>query len=148
MDRIEKSLSILPLIPLLDIVATLFSLSFGSREVGIVARPIYERYGELGLVIWSSFLFLIFLACVWRLRHWKRRFTQEQASKTYRIVLLVGINVVFLAEALWMGLIVQNFLVPFLSPLTLYTIWAIVIFTYFILLSFFTRNEMKQIIRG
>ncbi len=132
----------------MDIVATLFSLSFGSREVGIAARPIYERYGERGLVIWSSFLFLIFLACVWRIRHWKRRFTQEQASKTYRIVLLIGINVVFLAEALWLGLIVQNFLVPFLSPLTLYATWAMVFFFCFTLLSFFTRNEMKKIIGG
>ncbi len=147
LDRIEKSLSVLPVIPLLDIVAVFFSLSLGGEQVGILAGPIYERYRELGLVAWSALLFLIFLACVWRLRHWKRRFAQEQASKTNRIVLLVGINIVFLVEGLWTGVIIQNLLAPFLPPLTTYAIWAIAIFVCFALLSIFTRNEMKQIIR-
>lgn len=147
LDQIEKALFILPAIPLLDIVAVFFSLSLGGQQVGIAAGPIYERYHELGLVAWSSFLFIIFLACVWRLRHWKRRFAQEPASKTNRIVLLVGINIAFLVEALWMGVIIQNLLAPFLPPLTTYAIWAVVIFTCFVLLSLFARNEMKQIIR-
>src|SRR3990170_2785770 len=50
MDRVDKALLILPLLPLFDLVSTLFSLSLGGSEVGFLARPILQQYGHIGLV--------------------------------------------------------------------------------------------------
>ena len=152
MDRIEKALFVLPLLPLVDMVATLFSITFGGQEAGVVAKPIYERYGELGLVVWSIFLFLLFLVCVWGLRILKKRFMVikilRQASKTERLILVIPVTFAFAFEAWWTGAIVQNLLVPVLRPpFELYVIWSIVAFTYFVLVSFFTRTEIRRIIR-
>ena len=43
-DRIDKVLFILPFIPLVDAASTLFLLTFGGKESGILAEPVYERY--------------------------------------------------------------------------------------------------------
>ena len=58
LDRIDKVLFILPFIPLVDAASTLFLLTFGGKESGILAEPVYERYGQFGLVALSIFAFL------------------------------------------------------------------------------------------
>ena len=57
LDRIDKVLFIIPFIPLVDVASTLFLLTFGGKESGPLARPVYERYGQFGLVALSIFAF-------------------------------------------------------------------------------------------
>ena len=148
MDSIDKILFILPFIPLADMVSTLFSLTFGGREGGFLSRPVYERYGELGLVSLSIFTFFVLLGCVWFLRFAKRRFSQDRVSKLHRVVLVYAVNFFFLLEAYLMGVAVQNILVPLLLPsLALLAIQYGVTLAYLVSVSSFTRTEMKQLIR-
>ena len=44
-DRSDKVLFILPFLTLADEVSTEFSLMFGGKEGGLLARPVYEHYG-------------------------------------------------------------------------------------------------------
>jgi len=54
LDRIDKVLFILPFITLADTVSTEFSLMFGGMEGGPIAGPVYEQYGQLGLIARQS----------------------------------------------------------------------------------------------
>ena len=147
LDRIDRTLFILPFIPLADMVSTQYSLAFGGKEGGLLARPVYERYGELGLVSLSIFTFFVLLGCTWLLRFAKRRFAQDLVSKLHRAVLVFAVNF-FLVEACLAGVVVQNFLVSLLLPsLALLTIQAGVILAYLGSVSFFARTEMKRLIR-
>lgn len=149
LDKIDKVLLILPVMPLVDIVSTLFSLRFGGQEIGIIAKPIYERYGEPGLIALSSFSFVVFSICVWILRIQKTKFIQGQLSKQERRRLAVAVNIFFAAEAWWTGVVIQNLLVPLsLSLFGVIAIWSGVAFVYFVLISFFTQVEMRRLIRG
>jgi len=65
LDRIDKVLLILPILPALDLLSTLFSLGFGGEEIGVLARPVLEKYGPYGLVVLAasaSFIFFRFHA--------------------------------------------------------------------------------------
>ena len=145
MERIDKVLFILPFMTLADTVSTEFSIMFGGKEGGPIAGPVYEHYGQLGLIALTIFSFL---GCVWFLRHAKRRITQEKLSKLNRVVLVYAVLFFFFLEAYIMGVVVQNFLVPLISPsLTLFAIQYGVALAYFVSALFFTRTEMKQLIR-
>jgi hypothetical protein len=73
---------------------------------------------------------------------------QGEGSKLNRVVLVYGVLFFFLLEAYIMGVVVQNFLVPLLSPsLALLAIQYGVTLAYFVSVIFFTRKEMKQLIR-
>jgi len=121
---------------------------FGGKEGGPLARPVYERYGQFGLVALTIFAFFVSLGCVWFLRYAKRRVVQGEGSKLNRVVLVYAVLFFFLLEAFLMGVVVQNFLVPLLSPsLILSAIQYGVTFAYFVSVSFFTRTEMKRLIR-
>jgi len=147
-DRIDKVLFILPFLTLADEVSTEFSLMFGGMEGGPIAGPVYEQYGQLGLIALTICSFFASLGCFWFLRYAKRRIRQGERSKLNRVVLVYGVLFFFLLEAYIMGVVVQNFLVPLLSPsLTLFAIQYGVTFAYFVSVIFFTRTEMKQFIR-
>jgi len=121
---------------------------FGGMEGGPIAGPVYEQYGQLGLIALTIFSFFVSLGCVWFIRYAKRRVVQEKLSKLNRIVLVYGVLFFFLLEAYIMGVVVQNFLVPLLSPsLTLFAIQYGVTFAYFVSAILFTRTEMKRLIR-
>ena len=148
LDRIDKVLFLLLFTTLADTVSTGFSFAFGGKEGGAIAGPVYEQYGQLGLIALTIFSFFVSLGCVWFLRYAKRRIIQEKSSKLNRVVLVYGVNFFFLLEAYIIGVIVQNFLVPLLLPsLILFAIQYGVTFTYFVSVSFFARTEMKQLTR-
>jgi len=148
LDRIDKVLFILPFSTLVDEVSTEFSLMFGGMEGGPIAGPVYERYGQLGLIALTIFSFFVSLGCVWFLRYARRRIIQGEGSKLNRVVLLYGVLFFFLLEAYIMRVVVQNLFVPLLMPsLTLFAIQYGVTLAYFVSASFFTRTEMKQLIR-
>jgi len=148
LDRIDRTLFILPFLTLADTMSTEFSLVFGGREGGPIAGPVYNQYGQRGLIALTIFSFFVSLGCVWFLRHAKRRIVQGEGSKLNRVALVYGVLFFFLLEASIMGVTIQNFLVPLLSPsLTLFAIQYGVTFTYFVSEILFTRTEMKHLIR-
>jgi len=133
---------------LADTASTQYSLTFGGGEGGPLAGPVYEKYGQLGLIALTIFSFFASLGCSWFLRYAKRRIIQGEGSKLNRVVLVYGVNFFFLLEAYIMGVVVQNFLVPLLLPsLTLFAIQYGVTLAYFVSAIFFTLTEMKQLIR-
>jgi len=148
LDRIDKVLFLLPFLTLADTVSTWFSLMFGGMEGGPIAGPVYEQYGHLGLLALTIFSFFVSLGCVWFLRYAKRRVAQGERSKLNRVVLVYGVLLFFLLEAYLMGVVVQNFLVPlFLHSLELFAIQYAVTLAYFVSICFFTRTEIKRLIR-
>ena len=148
-DRIDKVLFILPFLSLADTVSTEFSLMFGGTEGGPIAGPVYEQFGYLGLIALTIFAFLVSFGCVWFLRYAKRRVVQGEGSKLNRVALLYGVFFFFFLEAYIMGVVIQNLLVPLKLPsLTLFAIQYGVTLACFVIVIFFTRTEMKQLIRG
>ena len=148
LDRIDRVLFILPFIPLVDATSTLFLLTFGGKESGILAEPVYERYGQFGLVALSIFAFFALFGCVWFLKYAKTRINQGETTKLNRRALVVAVNLFFLGEAFLTGVIVQNFLGLLLLPsITLLVIQYGITLAYFVSVSIFTRTEMKQLIR-
>ena len=146
LDRIDKVLFILPFLTLVDEVPTEFSLMFGGMEGGPIAGPVYEQYGQLGLIALTIFAFFVSLGCVWVLRYAKRRVVQGERSKLNRVALVYGVLFFFLLEVYIIGVVVQNFLVPLPSPsLTLLAIQYGVTLACFASAIFFTRAEMKQL---
>lgn len=146
--RVEQSSRAhLPYIPLVDGVSTLFLLTFGGKETGPLARPVYEQYGQIGLIALSIFVFLVLLGCVWFLKYAKTRIKQGERSKPNRVALVVAITLFFFGEAFLTGIIARNFLVLlFLPSLTLVAIQHTVTLVYFVLVCFFSRTEMKRLI--
>ncbi|MDH5770527.1 MAG: hypothetical protein OEZ25_04475 [Candidatus Bathyarchaeota archaeon] len=148
LDRIDKILFILPFLTLADMVSTEFSLMFGGMEGGPIAGPVYEQYGQPGLIALTIFAFFVSMGCIWFLRYAKTRIIHGEGSKLNRVALVVAIIFFFLGEAYIIGVVVQNFLVPLHLPsFILLAIQYGVTFTYFVSVSFFTRTEMKQLIR-
>ena len=148
MDRIDKVLFILPFLTLADTVSTEFSLMFGGKEGGPIAGPVYEQYGQLGLIALAIFSLFVSLGCIWFLKYAKTRIRQGERSKLNRVAMVYAVNFFFLGEAYIMGVVVQNFLVPL--PLPSFTLLAIqygVTFACFVSIGFFTRTEIKQLIR-
>jgi len=83
---------------------------------------------------------------VWFLRYARRRVVQGEGSKLNRVALLYAVLFFFLLEAYVMGVVVQNFLVPLLSPsLTLLVIQYGVTFAYFVSVSFLYSNRNETV---
>jgi len=133
--------------PLADMVSTLYSLTRDSQEIGILAKPIYEQYGELGLIALSSFMVPVLLVCVWFVRFGKTKCIQGQASKRERSLLAVAFKFFFAMEGYWMAIIITNLILP-PTLLILLAIWCGVTFAYFVLVNFFTQAEMRRLIRN
>ena len=91
LDRIDKILFILPFIPLADMVSTEFSLMFGGMEGGPIAGPVYEQYGQPGLIALTIFSFFVSLGCIWFLRYAKTRIIHGEGSKLNRVALVVAV---------------------------------------------------------
>jgi len=146
LDRIDKVLLVMPLLPLADLLSTLFSLNFGSEEVGILARPILENYGAYGLVMLTasaSIMFLIFMQVV---IHIKSLFIKEWKFKWMWYLLTIQIYWFFTLEALYISTVTINFLAP-MSPLIAQTIIFRVLLacTYLACVSALTMPQMKKL---
>jgi len=147
LDRIDKVLLILPLLPTSDLLSTLFSLRFGGEEVGILARPILENYGAYGLMVLASsasIMFLVFMKVVIRI---KKLFITEFKFKWMWHVLAIPIYWIFLLEAVYFSTVVLNLLVPLAFPLIeAFILRVILTGTYFICVSALTKPQMKQLL--
>jgi len=148
LDKIDKSLLILPLLPLLDLSSTLFSLGFGGEEVGILARPILENYGSLGLLMLAasaSVMFLVFMQVVIRI---KNLFIRELRFRWMWYVLAIPIYWIFLLEATYVSTVILNLLIPLSLGLTEAFIFRVLLVcTYFACVSGLTLPQMRQLPR-
>jgi Ni,Fe-hydrogenase I cytochrome b subunit len=148
LDRIDKVLLILPFLPVADLLSTLFSLSLGGQEVGILARPILEHYGSTGLVflaILASAVFLVFMEVVIYI---KKLFINEFRFKWMWYVLAVPIFWFFVLEGVYVSTVAMNVLAP-LAPsfAQTFTLRVIITGAYFLFVNALTLPHMKQLQR-
>lgn len=148
MDRVEKILLVLPLLPAADLLSTLYSLSFGGEEVGILARPILEQYGSYGLAMLAVSASIIFLISMEVVIYIKNLFVKELKFRWMWYVLAIPIYWFFVLEGVYVSTVIMNFLVP-LFPLLTQTIIlrALLVGAYFLCVSTLTMSQMKQLPR-
>jgi len=146
MDRVDKVLLILPVLPLADLVSTLFSLGFGGEEVGFLARPLLMQYGPVGLVFLTVSASLLFFAFMSVVIYIKRQFFHEWRFKWMRYMLIIPVYWFFLLQAFYVSTVATNFLVP-LAPFLTQTILtrALPALAYFIAVAAFTKQQIKQL---
>jgi len=146
MDRIDKVLLILPLLPAADLLSTLFSLSLGGEEVGILARPILEYYGTFGLFMLAITASIIFLVSMEAVIYIRRLFINEWNFRWTQYVVVIPIYWFFILEGVYVSTVIMNFLVP-LSPLLTQTILlkAVLVCSYFVCVSALTMPQMRQL---
>ena len=147
MDRIGKILFILPFISPIDLISTLISFRLGGKEGGIIGKPLYELFREPGLIVWSCIFFLFLFLMSWWFEASKRKFLRGETTRLHGYILLFAVWVVFIVEGWWIGVIITNLLLPS-SLFAIFAIWFKVSLIYFVSASFFTRTEMKRLIRG
>lgn len=146
MDRIDEVLLIFPFLPVADLLSTLFSLRFGGEEVGILARPILENYGSVGLVMLAASGSIIFLICMLVVIHIKKLFVWEFRFKWTSYVLFISIYWIFMLEGVYFSTIILNFLVPLsLSLIQTMVLKALLMCIYFMCLKLLTKSRMKQL---
>jgi hypothetical protein len=137
---------VLPLLPALDLLSTVFSLKYGGQEVGILARPILEQYGVYGLVplaVSASAIFLVFMQAVIRI---KRLFLEEWRVKWTKWILTVPIYWLFMLQGVYVSTVIMNFLVPFFTVLAETLVArAALAGAYFAIIAVVTRSQMKQL---
>ena len=147
MDKIDKVLLIMPLLPIADLLSTLFCLSFsGGEEVGILARPMLQNYGSYGLVMLATSASIIFLASMKVVIYIKKLFIQEWKLKWMWYALTIHMYWFFILEAVYFSTVIMNFLVP-LYPLLTQTIIlrVILVGTYFACVSALTMPQIRQL---
>lgn len=148
MDKIDKVLLVLPFLPLTDLLSTLFSLSLGGQEVGILARPILEHFGPTGLVFLAVFASAVFLVFMEVVIYIKKLFVNEFRFKWMWYVLAVPIFWFFVLEGVYISTVAMNVLAP-LAPLLAQTLTLRVIITgaYFLFVNALTLPHMKRLRR-
>lgn len=114
----DKVLLLLPLLPFMDLVSTLFSLRFGGEEIGILARPMLQQHGPYALVVLAataSLLFLAFMGVVIRI---KKIIVNGWRIRWMWCVLVIPIYWFFVLEGVYVSTVLMNFLVPVAPFLT------------------------------
>jgi len=148
-DRIDKVLLVLPFLPAADLLSTLFSLSLGGEEVGILARPILEQYGSSGLVLLAASASIMFLFFMKIVIHIKKLFIKELRFKWMWYVLTVPIYWFFVLEGVYVSTVVMNFLVPLnFSFSEAFVFRALLLGTYFACVTWLTKPKISQLPHG
>jgi len=148
LDRIDKVLLILPILPAADLLSTLFSLSLGGQEVGILARPILEQYGPNGLVMLATFASTLFLVFMEVVIYIKKLFINEFRFRWMWYFLVVPIYWFFVLEGVYVSTVIMNVLAPF-SPLIIQTnvLRGVIAGAYFAGVAALTMSQMKRLPR-
>jgi len=149
MDRVDKVLLIFPLLPLADLLSTLFSLSMGGVEVGILAQPILTHYGPFGLVLLAASASIMFLFCMKLVIYIKELFVKELRFRWMSYILIIPLYWFFVLEGVYVSTVVLNFLVPLaLSFSETIVLKALLLSTYFACVSWLTKPQMMLLPRG
>ena len=146
MDRIDKVLLVLPLLPVADLLSTAFSLGHGGEEVGILARLVLEEYGAYGLVPLAASASVIFLVFMQVVIHIKRLFVKEWKLRWTKRVLAIPIYWLFVLEGVYVSTVIMNLLVPVSPELTqTVALRTLLVIAYFACASILTLPQMKQL---
>jgi len=146
LDRVDKVLLVLPLLPVADLLSTLFSLGRGGQEVGILARLVLEQFGVYGLVPLAASASAIFLVFMLVVVHVKRLLVEEWRVKWTRRVLLIPVYWLFILQGVYVSTVIMNLLVP-LSPTLaqMFMLRIALVGLYFVGVSMFTIPQMWQL---
>ncbi len=146
MDRVDKVLLVLPLLPVADLLSTLFALGRGGQEVGVLARLVLEQFGVYGLVPLAASASAIFLVFMLIVVHVKRLFVEEWRLKWTRRVLIVPVYWLFVLQGVYVSTVIMNLLVP-LSPALaqMFMLRIALVGLYFVGVSMFTIPQMRQL---
>ena len=115
MDRVDKVLLVLPLLPAFDLLSTLFSLGRGGQEVGVLARPVLEQYGAFGLFPLAASASVIFLSLIWVMIRVRRILIVQTRFKCTRQIVMIPVFWIFVLEGIYVSTVIMNFMVSF-SP--------------------------------
>ena len=146
MDKVDKALLVLPILPAADLLSTLLSLRYSGQEVGILARPVLEQYGVYGLIplaVSASAIFLVFMQVVIGI---KKLFVERWKVKWTRCILTVSIYWLFMLQGVYVSTVIMNLLVsvsPILAQVNV--LRAGVVIAYFACVSMFTTPVVKQL---
>ena len=136
----------MPLLPIADLLSTFFALGFGAEEVGILARPILENYGSLGLVMLATSASVVFLVFMQVVIYIKKLFIKELRFRWMWHVLAIPIYWIFLLEAVYVSTVVLNLLVPLAFPLAEAIILrTLLVCTYFVCAGALTVPQIRQL---
>jgi len=114
-DRVDKVLLVLPLLPAFDLLSTLFSLGRGGQEVGVLARPVLEQYGAFGLLPLAASASMIFLSLIWVMIRVRRILIVQTRFKCTRQIVMIPVFWIFVLEGIYVSTVIMNFMVSF-SP--------------------------------
>jgi hypothetical protein len=146
MDRVDKALLVLPLLPLFDLVSTLFSLSLGGVEIGFLARPVLQHYGPVGLVFLTASASIIFLAFMSVVIYIKKQYVAKWRFNWMRYMLIVPFYWFFLLQAFYVSTVITNLLVPLVPWVTQTLLFrALPALAYFIGIATFTKQQISQL---
>jgi hypothetical protein len=146
MDRVDKALLVLPLLPLFDLVSTLFSLSLGGVEIGVLARPVLQHYGPVGLVFLTASASIIFLAFMSVVIYIKKQYVAKWRFNWMRYMLIVPFYWFFLLQAFYVSTVITNLLVPLVPWATQTLLFrALPALAYFIGIATFTKQQISQL---
>ena len=144
MDRVDQVLLLLPLLPVADLLSTLFALGRGGQEIGILARPVLEQFGAIGLVPLAASASAIFLVFMLIVVHVKRLFVEEWKLRWTKRILTIPIYWLFVLEGVYVSTIIMNLLVPVAPELTrTVALRALLVVSYFACASVVTLPQMK-----
>lgn len=148
LDRIDKVLLILPLLPVADLLSTLFSLGFGGEEIGILARPTLMRFGPVGLVMLAVSASAIFLVSMRLVIHIKSLFVSRWKFKWALYLLVFPIYWFFLLEGFYVSTVVMNVLVAVAPVLAqAFVLRVAMVVMYFAGVAALTVTQVKQMPR-
>lgn len=140
MDRVDKVLLVLPILPAFDLLSTLFSLGRGGQEVGVLARPVLEQYGVYGLfslAASASVVFLVFMYAVIRLR---RQLMEQWRFKWTRWIVMIPVFWMFVLQGVYVSTVVMNLMVPIAPTLSqMFTLRIGLVGVYFLGVGTFVR---------
>lgn len=146
MDRVDKILLVLPFLPVADLLSTLFSLTRGAQEVGILARPILELYGSYGLIMLAASASIVFFVLMRIVLYIKKLFVSEFKFRWMWYVLAIPIYWFFVLEGVYLSTVVMNFLIALIPLLTQTIILrALIVCAYFFFVSALTMSQIKQL---
>ena len=146
MDRIDKVLLVLPLLPVADLLSTLFSLGHGGEEVGILARLVLREYGAYGLAPLAASASVIFLVFMYMVIYIKRLFVKEWKLRWTKRVLTIPIYWLFVLEGVYVSTVIMNLLVTLAPELThAVALRMLLVLAYFACASVVTLRQMKQL---
>ena len=135
----------LPLLPAADLLSTLFSLTRGGQEVGILARPVLEQYGAFGLFPLAASASVIFLSLILVMIRVRRILVEQGRFKWARHVVVIPVFWMFLLQGVYVSTVVMNFMVS-LSPALaqMFMLRLAVVCVYFFGVSMVSRPYLGQ----